>query len=96
VEEGGEDVGARPVFDDLARVHDGHVVGHLGHDAEVVGDEQKGRARLLLHPAHEGEDARLWIVTSRAVVGSSAMSSAGRRQRAMAIMTRCFMPPESW
>ena len=36
-----------------------------------------------------------WIVTSSAVVGSSAMSSSGSQARAMAIMTRCAMPPDS-
>ena len=37
-----------------------------------------------------------WIVTSSAVVGSSAMSSAGLHDSAMAIMTRWRMPPEIW
>jgi hypothetical protein len=37
-----------------------------------------------------------WMVTSRAVVGSSAMSSWGSQLRAMAIITRWLMPPESW
>ena len=35
-----------------------------------------------------------WMVTSRAVVGSSAMSSSGSQARAIAIMTRCAMPPD--
>ena len=34
-------------------------------------------------------------VTSSAVVGSSAMSSLGRQATAIAIITRCRMPPES-
>ncbi len=37
-----------------------------------------------------------WIVTSSAVVGSSAISSRGSEARAMAIITRCSIPPESW
>ena len=37
-----------------------------------------------------------WVVTSSAVVASSAMSSLGRQASAMAIMMRCRMPPESW
>ena len=37
-----------------------------------------------------------WMVTSRAVVGSSAMSSFGSHSRAMAIITRWRIPPESW
>jgi hypothetical protein len=38
-----------------------------------------------------------WFVmtTSSAVVGSSAMISDGSQQIAMAIMTRCRMPPDS-
>ena len=36
-----------------------------------------------------------WMVTSRAVVGSSAMSSFGSHASAMAIMTRWRSPPES-
>ena len=35
-------------------------------------------------------------VTSSAVVGSSAISKSGSQARAMAIMTRCFMPPDIW
>ena len=36
-----------------------------------------------------------WIVTSSAVVGSSAMSSAGRQISAMASMARWRKPPDS-
>ena len=37
-----------------------------------------------------------WMVTSSAVVGSSAISSRGRQASAMAISARCRMPPDSW
>ena len=37
-----------------------------------------------------------WTVTSSAVVGSSAMSSAGLSARAIAIMARWRIPPENW
>ena len=37
-----------------------------------------------------------WMVTSSAVVGSSAISSCGLQASAMAIITRWRMPPESW
>ena len=36
------------------------------------------------------------MVTSSAVVGSSAMISSGLQARAMAIITRWRMPPENW
>ncbi len=41
---------------------------------------------------------RIWActVTSSAVVGSSAISTAGSQASAMAIITRCRMPPERW
>ena len=35
-------------------------------------------------------------VTSSAVVGSSAISSSGFSDIAIAIITRCRMPPENW
>ena len=36
-----------------------------------------------------------WIVTSSAVVGSSAISSLGSQAIAIAIITRCCWPPDS-
>ena len=36
-----------------------------------------------------------WIVTSTAVVGSSAISRLGRHASAIAIIARCRMPPET-
>ena len=37
-----------------------------------------------------------WMVTSSAVVGSSAISTRGSHAIAIAIITRWRMPPESW
>ena len=37
-----------------------------------------------------------WIVTSSAVVGSSAISSCGSHESAMAVITRWRMPPDIW
>ena len=37
-----------------------------------------------------------WMVTSSAVVGSSAISSFGLQESAIAIITRWRMPPENW
>ena len=37
-----------------------------------------------------------WIVTSNAVVGSSAISSFGSQASAIAIITRWRMPPDNW
>ena len=43
-----EHVAHGPRLDDAAGVHDGHAIAELGHDAEVVGDEHHGQARLAL------------------------------------------------
>jgi hypothetical protein len=37
-----------------------------------------------------------WMVTSNAVVGSSAIRSFGLQDSAIAIITRWRMPPENW
>ena len=37
-----------------------------------------------------------WTMTSKAVVGSSAMISLGRQAKAMAMIARCFIPPLYW
>ena len=37
-----------------------------------------------------------WMVTSRAVVGSSAMMSFGRHESAIAIIIRWRIPPLKW
>ena len=37
-----------------------------------------------------------WMVTSSAVVGSSAIRNSGSQDSAIAIMARWRMPPESW
>jgi hypothetical protein len=49
---------ARALLDDLARIHDGHAVRHLVDHAEVVGDEQHRRARLGGQIAQQLQDLR--------------------------------------
>jgi hypothetical protein len=46
-------------LDRLAAVHDQHVVGHVGDHAEVVGDDDDGRAELVLQPLDQVEDLGL-------------------------------------
>ena len=54
-----EDVVAAALFDDLARVHDDDVIGHIGHDTQVVGDHDDGHAELLLQLLHQLQNLRL-------------------------------------
>ena len=86
------DVGA---LHDLAGVHHHDLLGHLGDDAEVVGDEHD-RHPVLFPERFISSRICAWIVTSSAVVGSSAISSSGLVDSAIAIITRWRMPPESW
>ena len=48
------DVVDRAVLDDAAAVHHDDVVGHVGHDAEVVGDQDDRGAELALQVAAAG------------------------------------------
>jgi len=50
---------------------------------------------LLLDRSDQPQDLRLRRDVE-AVVGSSAISSAGSSAKAAAIMTRCRCPPDSW
>ena len=64
-------------LDDLAGVHHDHAVGHARDHAEVVRDEQHRPCRR--RGAGRAMSARIcaWIVTSSAVVGSSAIRRRG-------------------
>ena len=54
-----EDLVRRAVLHDLARVHHGDAVGHVGHHAHVVGDEDDGEPALLLDGVDELQNLRL-------------------------------------
>ena len=64
---GAEDLLHRPLFDEVAVEHDEDAVGEVGDDAEVVGDEKDGHAKLFLEVAEEVEDLGVDIVTGKAV-----------------------------
>ena len=89
-----EEVEHRRLFDDAPGVHDDDALAELRDHAEVVRDEQDSQAEALLQDASSSMICA-WMVTSRAVVGSSAMSSSGSHESAMAIITRWRIPPES-
>ena len=50
---------------------------------------------VRLAASHSPSSTCAWIVTSSPEVGSSAISSFGRAESAIAITTRCAMPVES-
>jgi len=84
----------RACFDDPAAIHDQDVLAHVRHDCKIVGDEQQGR---VVSMTRSRRSTRIWActVTSRAVVGSSAMIRSGSHASASAITTRWRCPPES-
>ena len=88
-----EDLVQRALLDDAARVHHQHAVGDLGDHAEVVGDQDDRQSRAPPAAARAARRICAWIVTSSAVVGSSAISSSGAQESAIAIITRWRIPP---
>ncbi len=56
---GGEDGLGRPLLDDPPGVHHRDAVGHPGHDAEVVGDQQDPRPQRALLLLHQVQDLGL-------------------------------------
>ena len=85
----------RRLLDDPPGVHHGDAVGHLGDDAEVVRDEQQRQVELLLQLAQQVENLRLDrdVERRRRLVGDDA--ATGWHASAIAISTRCRMPPDS-
>ncbi len=78
---GGEDIARGAPLDDLAVVHDADPVGHLAHDAEIVGDEQHGHVELGLELEQEIEDLRLDGDVERGgrLVGDEQVGLVGER-----------------
>lgn len=55
----GEELGRRRHLDDLPRVHQGHLMRHAGHHAQVVRDQQQAQAPLALQVLEQVQDLRL-------------------------------------
>ncbi len=78
-----EDVRRRAGLRDLAVVDHHHLVGHVGHHAEVVSDHQDRHAELLLELAHEVQNLRLDrdVEGGRGLVGDQQGRAADQRHR---------------
>ena len=84
----------RGFLDDLAAVHDQHAIYEASYYTQIVGDPDHRHAQLLAQVLHQFEDLGL----DRDVEGRSRLVGnqiRGRQARAMAIITRCLIPPES-
>ncbi len=75
-------------------VENRHIVGILGDHAEIVRyqDDRETEPRLR---SRIRSRICAWIVTSSAVVGSSAISRRGLHASAIAIITRWRIPPDN-
>ena len=78
-----EERGHVGVLDDLAGIHDGHAVAHLGDHAEVVRDQDDRGAGLVAQVAHQVEDLRLDrdVEGCRGLVGDQQLGLACQRHR---------------
>ena len=78
-----EDVVERALLDDPSRVHDDHAVGDVGHDAQVVGDQDHPGAGLVAQLAQLVEDLRLdrHVERRRRLVGDQQLRRARERHR---------------
>jgi len=66
-----------------------------GGEAEIVGDQDRRHAALRAATPARRSITTFCVVTSRPVVGSSAIKSAGLQEIAIAIIARWHMPPDS-
>ena len=77
-------------------VHKGEILGIVGESGSGKSVTSMSILRLLADTARiNNGKIWCWMVTSRAVVGSSAISRSGWLASAMAIMTRWRIPPEN-
>ncbi len=77
----GEDISGRAPLDDLPASHDAYPVGHLPHDAEIVGDQQHGHVELGLELEQKVEDLRLngHVERRGRLVGDQEIGLVGKR-----------------
>ena len=75
-----KDLPDRPLFDNLAPMHDGDPIGHVGGDAKIVGDEHQPHTFLDLEPLEKVEDLGLHrdIQRRRRLVGDEEVRLQGQ------------------
>ncbi len=52
-------LGGRSAFHDAAGIHDGDIIGIVGHQAQIMRDQQDGKTERLLQPRQHVEDFAL-------------------------------------
>ena len=73
----------RPALDDLTGIHHGAAVAELGHDRQVVRDEDEREAEVPAKRVEELQDLRLHhhVERRRGLVGDQHVRVAGQRHR---------------
>ena len=76
-----EDIVGPPGFDDAAGIHDRDAVGHLGDDAEIVGDQHQRGTGVFDQFVQQVENLRLHgdVERGRRLVGDQEVRFAGDR-----------------
>ena len=80
-------------FHQPSAFHDTDAVGNLGYGGYVVAHDEDGASPLLANAQQQARNS--WLVTSRALVGSSASRSAESHATDIASTTRWHIPPDS-
>ena len=84
-----------PLLHQKAPAHDRDPAAQFPYDSQVVGDESMDTP-LSRFSFFKSSRIWAWMVTSRAVVGSSQIRILGWQDRAMAMTIRWRIPPEYW
>ena len=79
----GEDIGEAARLDDLARIHDRNPIGQVGHDAQVMGDQQHRHATRAGQLAHQIEHLALHghVQRRRGLIRDQQLRFARQRHR---------------
>ena len=91
-----DDLVGVPVLQNVPRIQDDDPVRDLRDDGQVVRDIERRRPLPLDDGDLKALSTSIWVVTSRAVVGSSRTSRSGLPQSAMAAINLCSWPPDTW
>ena len=76
-------------------MYDCHIIAHPADNPKIVRNHNDRHVELILKLVIRSRICAC-MVTSSAVVGSSAIRRLGLHESAMAIIARCLMPPLIW
>lgn len=81
-------------FDNFTRIHQCNAISDPRQQRKVMSDENKRQTAFVLQVIEELENLTRYS-DIKAVVGSSATTTLGSAESAMAIIARCFRPPDN-